>query len=78
MEITKNLTRGIIKGPLNSIISKYFKINLRWSEDKRLNYTQMSTMIKFFFMDISFITFYLIQYHKNAFHKSSFFLFIPS
>ena len=25
----KNLTRRIIKGPLNSIISKHFKMNLR-------------------------------------------------
>ena len=28
----KNLTRGIIKRPSNSVISKYFKMNLKWSD----------------------------------------------
>ena len=37
-EKQKNLTRGIIiKGPLNSINSKHFKMNLRLSEGQKLN-----------------------------------------
>ena len=45
----KHRTRGIVKGLLNSIISKYFKMNLRWLEDQKLNCAQMSTLIKFFY-----------------------------
>ena len=68
----KILAKGIIKGPLHSIISKHFKMNLRWLEGQKLVYTQMSTLIKFFFIVKSFKTFYLIQYHKNAFHNELF------
>ena len=73
-ELQKNLTRGIIKRPSNSIISKHFEMNLRWSERQRLNYNQMSTLIKF--SSKSFMTCYSIQYHKMAFH-SEFFLSVP-
>ena len=43
-------------------------MNLRRREGQRLNYTHMSTFISFC-MFKSFITFYLVQYHKNAFHN---------
>ena len=46
-------------------------MSLRWSESQRLNYTQISTLIKFFMVKF-FITFYFIQYHKNAFHDELF------
>ena len=44
---TKNLTTGIINGLLNSIISKYFKLNSGWSEGQNVNYTQLTMLIKF-------------------------------
>ena len=56
----KKLARRIIKGPLNSIFSKHFKMNLRGSEARKMNYSQMSTLLK------------LIQYHKKAFHEKLF------
>ena len=49
-------------------------MNLRWSEGQKFNYTQMSTSIMFFMVK-SFIAFYLIQYHKNAFHDKLFLFF---
>ena len=66
-------TRDTIKGPLNSIIYKHFKINLNWSKGQRLNHTQMSTLKKklFFFMFKSFITYYLI-YLANGVISSEF------
>ena len=38
----------------------------------KLNYTPLSTLKRFFFKVKSFITFYLTQYHKNAFHDELF------
>ena len=42
--------KGVIKGRLNSTILKHFKINLRWSEGQKLNYTQMRRLIKLFYV----------------------------
>ena len=42
--------KGVIKGRLNSTILKHFKINLRWSEGQKLNYTEMRWLIKFFYI----------------------------
>ena len=56
-----------MKGPLNSIISKHFKMNLRWSEGTKLNHTQISALIMFFMVK-SFLKFYLFQDRKNALH----------
>ena len=45
-------------------ISKHFKINLRCSEGQKLNYTQMSTLIKFFLwlnISLHFICFVFLK-----------------
>ena len=43
---------------------------------QKLDNTQMSTLTKFFMVK-SFITFYLIQSHKNAFHDELFLSIYP-
>ena len=62
------------KGLLNSFISKHFKMNLNL---RTKNWTVLKWVRSYFLKAKYFITFYLIQYYKNACHDELFFLFIP-